>query len=94
MLRYGGASVGARDRETADGPAGSSAVRGRRVRELHVAGADFKGGLRCARRLGKARRARGRARGRARRSGRRNITARCQLLQLALFESKILQKFE
>jgi hypothetical protein len=90
MLRYGGASVGARDRETADGPAGSSAVRGRRVRELHVAGADFKGGLRCARRLGKARR----ARGRARRSGRRNITARCQLLQLALFESKILQKFE
>jgi hypothetical protein len=43
MLRYDDASVGARDRETADGPAGSGAVRGRRVRELHVEGADFKG---------------------------------------------------
>jgi hypothetical protein len=43
MLRYGGASVDACDRETADGPAGSGAVRGRRVRELHMAGVDFKG---------------------------------------------------
>jgi hypothetical protein len=43
MLWYDDTSVGVRDMETADGPAGSGAVRGRRVRELHVAGADFKG---------------------------------------------------
>jgi hypothetical protein len=43
MLRYGGPSVCAHDRETADRPAGSGAVRGRRVRELHEASADFKG---------------------------------------------------
>jgi hypothetical protein len=53
MLRYSDASVGARDRETANGPAGSSAVRGRRVRELHVAGADFKGGLSARGTLGR-----------------------------------------
>jgi hypothetical protein len=35
-----------------------------------------------------------RARGRARRSGRRNVAAWRQLFKLALFESKILQKFE
>jgi hypothetical protein len=43
MLQYDDASVGARDRETTDGPAGSGAVRGQRVRELHVASEDFKG---------------------------------------------------
>jgi hypothetical protein len=43
MPWYGGTSVGVRDKETADGPAGSGVVRDRRVRELHVADADFKG---------------------------------------------------
>jgi hypothetical protein len=50
----GGVSGCACDRETADRPAGSGAVCGRRVRELHVAGTDFKG-PRCAQCLGKAR---------------------------------------
>jgi hypothetical protein len=103
MLWYSGASVGARVKETADGPAGSGVVRDRRVRELHVADADFKG---TSVRVASGRRGSGQcaawtprrrgtgARGVARTMSQREARLARNCFIVPLFERENLQKFE